>query len=328
MESYHYKLVNNYLIKMSKKRLIIILVIFLLVLTYCGHSYVTSFGSHKKANQDYPGVHVSSGKTYFHDYIDGSNMGYVAKMSSNKSTIQIQDIDYRHYQWSDSARHIRDFMAITNFEIYRGIHGSYSFFIGRPLYFQIDTGIFNWSYERIPDGLGGGLSGHFKSGGNWSDGPWYFIYGAYVEDGTSELEVWINTTDDVTISILNGTETFLYSREDFHAILNAGWGHGTFMFSGTKELDIENMFFGWFEPWGAMNGWEELIYTDPFGNQGELKQWDFLGKTIKREGDINLSRVITGPPGQWIFKANMISMSLLPNPLEILLWGSDIKLPE
>jgi hypothetical protein len=173
---------------------------------------------------------------------------------------------------------------------------------------------------------------HAKLGPSYNrTGTEYHTFFSYNDCKESTMEIWVNTSHNISISTTHGTEVFFFEREDFYGNINMGSRRGTFILNGVKEIDINNTMFAWFRPDGEATGFEVLEYISPTGSNKRRTQIDICGEAYNY--DYNEVRKFEeglwwASKGKWIFKTTMLKIGLRKYYPTIFLFGADIKLPE
>ena len=146
-------------------------------------------------------------------------------------------------------------------------------------YFQINLGKFNWSFYHNKQKYHESESWSYSSI-NYSNmtGTHYFTYFSYCDCKVCTMDIWINTSHNISISTTQGTDVFCFKREDFYGNINMGCRRGTFILNGVKEININDTMFAWFQPDGESTGFEVLEYKSPTGDYKRRTQVDIRGE--------------------------------------------------
>ena len=273
-------------------------------------------------------IEMNCDNNSFHLVSSKTNFWCVVKMSSEQS-VQVEDF-YLRYWYNQSAfqsRKTGSLCMLGNPYQQGSGFGDKDFTAVSLLddfYIQAGMGPINWSFEHLRSGWEGfQVRGTTEGAFSYLANPAYFVYA--VSSDKAGMELWINTTGNVTFTLAEGDEVFLFSRENFVGKINTGCRWGTFMVDGKIQVDIENTFIGWVELLGC-TGWEKFGYTDPQGRQKEMMQVDWRGSTIYRNGSLfdPWRELIVGENGIWTFEMDMINGGFLGS--EVLLFGADVLL--
>lgn len=200
-------------------------------------------------------------------------------------------------------------------------------------YYQINLGEINRSfYHSKQKYYEWETRRHTKLGPSYNrTGTHYHTFFSYSDCKESTMEIWINTSHNISISTTQGTEVFFFDREDFYGNINMGCRRGTFILNGVKEIDINDSMFAWFKPDGEATGFEVLEYKSPTGDHKRRTQVDIRGEPF----NLNHSEVWDfneglwwASKGKWTFKTTMMKIGLEKFYPTVFLFGADIKLPE
>jgi hypothetical protein len=265
----------------------------------------------------------------FHGNTSGINKNWYVVKFSSPSTIHIDELYVETFWRCEEARKTYCGFVLTNLTgyPYYDMNGMIDLYED-DRFFHINIGSFNYTYDHLTrDDYFVGLKNWWRDF-NLSSSTWYLICFA-AETVECEIEVWINTTGEVEfLNTTEGTDTFLWSTEDFMGNLNMRFSYYMIgVINGRKEIEINNTFVGFFFS-GSSWGVERLQYTDPDGN---LKKSIVIheGNHKRFIGDFNPLNCIMGKGGVWKFRVDLFLVGGIN--LRFIPWmcmvGADVNLP-
>lgn len=268
----------------------------------------------------------------FHTNFSGQKFWFSIKMTCLVPTNMT--IEYSKYILSDykTIEYHSRLMHGQNYYSYGlGHSGSHSSDVN--YYCQIDIGRFNWSvYNDNQKYYEDEHRSHTLIGPSINKtGTHYFTFFSYCDCKESTMDIWINSSHDISISTTQGKDVFFFNRDDFYGNLNMGCKRGTFILNGVKDIDIKETMFAWFNPDGKATGFEILEYESPTGDNRRRFQLDIRGEPL----NINHTEIYNfdkdlwwASKGKWTFKTTMMKIGLMKHYPTVYLFGADIKLPE
>ena len=243
-------------------------------------------------------------------------------------------IEYNRYIFGDhkTMEYFSDLWNAQNGQAY-GLQRSGYYSSDADYYYQIDLGKINKSfYYSKQKHHEWEHWEHARLGPSYNrTGIYYHTFFSYCDCKLSTMDIWINTSHNISLSMTQGTEVFFVDIEDFYGNINVGWRRGTFILNGIKEININNTLFAWFKPDERSTGFEVLEYTSPSGEHKRRTQVDIRGEPF----NLNYSEVRDfdeglwwASKGKWTFKTTMMKIGFKKYYPTVYLFGADIKLPE
>ena len=244
-------------------------------------------------------------------------------------------LEYNRYILQDHMTRIY-FASIHHSENSFGFSRRISNFISTDTkyYYQINLGNINKSFYYTKQKPGEYEKREHTQRGPYSDrmGTHYYTFFSYCDCLEKTFEIWINTSHNVSISKTQGTEVFVFEREDFFGNINVGCKRGTMILKGVKKIHINNTLFAYFDTDPISTGFNFLKYISPSGHHKQIRQIRKLGFPPLLFGHKKESEFEKGlwwaENGTWTFKTTIVKMSLRKSYPMTFLFGADIKLPE
>ncbi len=229
-------------------------------------------------------------------------------------------MNYRHSEYSHGYS-----LRISNF-----------LSIDTKYYYQINLGNINKSFYYTKQKPHENEEREHRKYGPYSDKLGihrYFTFISYSDCKEETMEIWINSSHNVSISKTQGTEVFAFEREDFFGNINFGCKRGTMILNGVKKININNTLFAYFDTDFVSTGFNLLKYISPSGHHKQIRQFTLRGIPIlsrHRKVEDFEEGLRWAENGTWTFKTTLVKMRIgfrksFPMPF---LFGADIKLPE
>jgi len=231
----------------------------------------------------------------------------------------------------------RDYFAYSHHSEYSGGGGyrlSNFFYSDTKYYYQINLGNINKSFYYTKQNPRENEERDHNQLGPYSDklGPHhYFTFFSYCDSKEETMEIWINASHNVSISKTQGTEVFVFEREDFFGNINVGCKRGTMILNGVKKIHINNTLFAYFLTDSISTGFNFLKYITPSGEHKQIRLIELRGFPIlfrpNKVEDFE-EGLRWAENGTWTFKTTIVKMSFRKSYPMTFLFGADIKLPE
>jgi hypothetical protein len=309
-----------------------LLVVSILIISSCGigNETVPNLKIDDDGFTNSPNEEICKNNSSFHGNTSGVNQNWYVVKFSSPSIIHVDELHVRSSYKCERVRTCWSGFALTNLTGYPYYAAMGLGTLNKSeLFFHINIGSFNYTYDYLAryDHYGGTMI--WWRDFNLSSGTWYLICFA-AETVECKIEVWINTTGDTEfLATTEGTDTFVWSSEEFLGNFNIRLGcYMIGVINGRKEIEINNTFVGFFFSglgWGA----ERLQYIDPNGN---LKKAIVIheGNHKRFIGDFNPLNCIMGKKGVWKFRVDLFLIGGMSNIVFspwMCMVGADIKLP-
>jgi hypothetical protein len=227
-------------------------------------------------------------------------------------------MNYRHSEYSHGfGLHISNFISIDT-----------------HYYYQINLGTINKSFYYTKQNFRENEDREHGQYGPYGDelGPHrYFTFFSYSDCKEETLDIWINSSHNVSISKTQGTEVFVCEREDFFGNINVGCKRGTMIVNGIKKIHINNTLFAYFSTDMISTGFNLLKYISPSGHHKHLRHIRLGGFPILyRWGRVEdfEEGLLWAENGTWTFKTTLVKMSVRKSYPMTFLFGADVNLPE
>ena len=241
------------------------------------------------------------------------------------------------------TRHtVQDHRTRDYFMNYRQSENSYGFslhisnFISLDThyYYQINLGTINKSFYYTKQHPRETEEREHKQYGPYGNnlGPHrYFTFLSYSDCKEETLDIWINSSDNVSISKTHGTDVFVCERDDFFGKINVGCKRGTMLVNGIKKITINNTLFAYFSTDMISTGYNLLKYIAPSGHHKQLRHIRLKGLPfLYRWGKAEEFEegLLWAEKGTWTFKTTVVKMSVRKSYPMTFLFGADVTLPE
>lgn len=258
----------------------------------------------------------------FHINYTGQHQWMVIKIEVPENmTVKI---DYSHVISMNNSTFSFIYKNITwnSWPLYEGLSTFY-YGMNPDYYIQLKNGMINWSYNTNHSGEYDWWTERW----NWTlVAPGQYTFTLITYSHLTMINTWINVSKNATFTQVNGSEVFVYDRNDFTGKFNIGTPNGTFLFQGEKKILIKNNLIAWIYPFSDFTkGWKKIAYQTPSGRQEYTMIFGLKKKILYSNSSAHFNdSLIWGESGTWTFNANIWARKGLPN---IYLFGADLKRP-